>query len=460
MEERNVMIETAEEKYAREMKEFHDSDKKAYLITNWGRIADQLCEYSGQYNVPKDKLVLMYQCCMHLAEMDISVAAERMLEILLFTPQYRVNSEELKRVCGTYGVRTIKDAVIIYALLDLFRNTRNPYIAYVIAIGIVNDVIPGAFSSFLHGLDSHKDGLYSNCSEIDSGSLWIWYQDKVASILNHKDMVYNFRGYKNGTMNKNIVSKLFLDYAIREETDVGRQGMYVNFKKFYYVDYLDVLNRYPKHLRKKTKMEKKFLSYHFYRTRIGRDKTRYRLQALLTEDKINRTYLFACIKYLEWEWMRPKRNYKRIIEFLEKVRKFELNNPFFETMYDIVKDYRLIKVDRFLQFFAEIIRYSIVAVPLALYFYFHGSGPILIAFMLVLGYLIPYGVKDGYELHLSNKKTRAAERKRVEYGLVPEYGREKPFKTPSEIRKEQKANVDADDVIDAMIDGYLLGKFM
>jgi len=69
-------------------------------------------------------------------------------------------------------------------------------------------------------------------------------------------------------------------------------------------------------------------------------------------------------------------------------------------------------------------------------------------------------VKEAYELHLSNKRTRESERKRIEYGMVPEYGREKPFKNNSELKNEQESGADANDVIDAMIDGYLLSKFM
>jgi len=456
MNENMAAVETPEEKREREMKEYRDSDKRAYLLTEWDRIGDQLCDYSGQYNVPKEKLVLMYQCCMQLADMDINVAAERMLEILLFTPKYAVNKQEKNRVCGTFSVRTIKDAVIIYALLDLFRKTLNPYIAYAIAVGIVNRAIPSAFSCFLSELTDNGSGLFNRCGKIETEELWLWYyKNKAGEVLNYKDNRYNYKETKVP-----IAAKVFLDYAIREEKDPDRQGMYINFKKFYYVDYLDVLNKYPRHLRKENKWEKKWSKYHFYRTRKGREKARIRLEALLTEDKICRTYLFACGKYLEWEWMRPRRNYKRILEFVEKVREFEPNHVFYLKMHDIVYDYKLIKVDQFLQVFSEFCRYSIFAIPMGVFFYAHGHGPLLITIMTGLGYMIPYCVKEAYELHLSNKRTRESERKRIEYGMVPEYGREKPFKNNSELKDEQESGADANDVIDAMIDGYLLSKFM
>lgn len=455
MNENMAAVETPEEKREREMKEYRDSDKRAYLLTEWDRIGDQLCDYSGQYNVPKEKLVLMYQCCMQLADMDINVAAERMLEILLFTPKYGVSGNERTRMCGTNAVRSVKDAIIIYALFELFYRNHNPYVAYAIAIGLINNVIPSGLESlFLHMVPlGHVGPVFGDGKITDD--FRSWYRHLAGNILNSKDLKFDFKGGK-----PIITAKIFLDYAIREEKDPDRQGMYINFKKFYYVDYLDVLNKYPRHLRKENKWEKKWSKYHFYRTRKGREKARIRLEALLTEDKICRTYLFACGKYLEWEWMRPRRNYKRILEFVEKVREFEPNHVFYLKMHDIVYDYKLIKVDQFLQVFSEFCRYSIFAIPMGVFFYAHGHGPLLITIMTGLGYMIPYCVKEAYELHLSNKRTRESERKRIEYGMVPEYGREKPFKNNSELKDEQESGADVNDVIDAMIDGYLLSKFM
>lgn len=372
-------VETKEEKYEREKREYFDRSRVMGLELEWRKMRDELCRLAGSETAPKGDYFDAYARCKELALQDLYVAAEQIpvikrarLERVMskkrmsefFVDKYGLCDDKAMKFLKGYSMKSFLMDIL---LLELFLDTKSSVLAFAIHVygnRCDNGLICYPYKCFFEVHDKPWKNPFVDFYD------WGGLKEEIRPC--DTDNVHRW-----------------LTYAIEHETNDEKRNEYLEYKKFYDVDYRELLLMNPSG----SEFQKDGLM--LFEGRKHRKKLAFcieRLRLLLSNGKMDYKYLPAVKKLVYWESLRPDRDYKRLHDLIQEVYHLEPGNGMFNEMYYYTKHYKWIKVMQILRPITEIVNMLVLAIPFMLFYLIRGAEPKLVICAFVFGLLLPFVV--------------------------------------------------------------------